>query len=88
MDSTSIIDYIKKNYPKVVFTPFKFKETKALAFILSDKNLVIGFINANGTLCKLIEPIDISNMSSEYIRTIIQKIPVVNGFTDKDKTLI
>ncbi len=85
MDSTSIIDYIKKNYPKVVFTPFKFKETKALAFILSDKNLVIGFINANGTLCKLIEPIDISNMSSEYIRTIIQKIPVVNGFTDKDK---
>lgn len=86
MDSTSIIDYIKKNYPKVVFTPFKFKETKALAFILSDKNLVIGFINANGTLCKLIEPIDISSMSSEYIRTIIQKIPVVNGFTDKDKT--
>ena len=86
MDSTSIIDYIKKNYPKVVFTPFKFKQSNAIAFILSDDNLVIGFINSNGTLCKLIEPIDIKNLTSSDIKTAIEKIPTVKGFTEKDKT--
>jgi chromosome segregation ATPase len=85
MDSTSIIDYIKQNYPKVVFTPFKFQQTRALAFIVSDNNLVIGFVNSNGTLCKLIQPIDISMLSSDDMKTIIQNIPIVKGFTDKDR---
>jgi hypothetical protein len=85
MDSTSIIDYIKKNYPQVVFTPFKFQKSRALAFILDDNNLVIGFINSNGTLCKLIEPIDTSLLSNENMQTIIQKLPIVKGFAEKDK---
>ena len=63
MDSTSIIDYIKQTYPKVVFTPFKFQQSRALAFIISDNNLVIGFVNSNGTLCKLIEPVDLNILS-------------------------
>ena len=85
MDSTSIIDYIKKNYPQVIFTPFKFQQSRALAFILDDNNLVIGFINSNGTLCKLIEPIDTSLLSNENMQTIIQKLPIVRGFAEKDK---
>jgi|LakMenE29Apr09ns_1017244.scaffolds.fasta_scaffold00016_41 chromosome segregation ATPase len=86
MDSTSIIDYIKQTYPKVVFTPFKFQQSRALAFIISDNNLVIGFVNSNGTLCKLIEPVDLNILSSESMRSIIEHIPIVKGFTDEDKT--
>jgi DNA repair exonuclease SbcCD ATPase subunit len=85
MDTTSIIDYIKQTYPKVVFTPFKFQQSRALAFIVSDNNLVIGFVNSNGTLCKLIEPVDISMLSSDDMKTIIEHIPIVKGFTDKDR---
>ena len=85
MDSSSIIDYIKKTYPKIVFQPFKFQQTRALAFILSNDNLVIGFINKNGVLCKLIEPIDIKELSSNDFREIVEKLPVVKGFTDQDK---
>ena len=86
MDYTSIIDYIKQTYPKVVFTPFKFQQSKALAFIISDNNLVIGFVNSNGSLCKLIEPVDISVLSSETLKTIIEHIPIVKGFTNEDKS--
>ena len=85
MDYTSIIDYIKQTYPKVVFTPFKFQQSKALAFIISDNNLVIGFVNSNGSLCKLIEPVDLNILSSESMRSIIEHIPIVKGFTDEDK---
>jgi DNA repair exonuclease SbcCD ATPase subunit len=86
MDSTSIIDYIKQTYPKVVFTPFKFQQSRALAFIISDNNLVIGFVNSNGSLCKLIEPVNLNILSSESMRSIIEHIPIVKGFTDEDKT--
>jgi len=85
MDSSSIIDYIKKTYPKIVFQPFKFQQTQALAFILSNDNLVIGFINKNGVLCKLIEPINIKELSSNDFRGIVEKLPIVKGFTDQDK---
>jgi hypothetical protein len=85
MDSASIIDYIKKTYPKIVFQPFKFQQTQALAFILSNDNLVIGFINKNGVLCKLIEPINIKELSSNDFRGIVEKLPIVRGFTDQDK---
>lgn len=85
MDSSSIIDYIKKTYPKIVFQPFKFQQTQALAFVLSNDNLVIGFINKNGVLCKLIEPINIKELSSNDFREIVEKLPIVKGFTDQDK---
>ena len=61
----NLVDYIKKNYPKVIFTPFKFKQTRALAFIISDNKLVIGYINSSGYLCKLINPIDLENLTNE-----------------------
>lgn len=81
----NLVDHIKKVYPKVVFTPFKFKESRAVAFIISDNKLVIGYINAGGSLCKLINPIDLSEMSNEKISKIIEKIPTIQGFNEKDK---
>ena len=79
------IDYIKKNYPKVIFSPFKFVENKALGFIISDNKLVIGFINKDGSLGKLIEPFDISNIKNVNLANILNNIPIVEGFNEKDK---
>jgi hypothetical protein len=85
MDSKNIIDYIKKNYPKLIFKPLKFKQSRAIAFVLDDNNLIIGFINSNGTLCKLIDPIDSKTLENGNIQDIINKLPIVNGFSFKDK---
>ena len=82
----NLVDYIKKNYPKVIFTPFKFKQSRALAFIISDNKLVIGYINAAGSLCKLINPIDLENLTNEdTIYNIVKSIPTVSGFNEEDK---
>ena len=86
METSSIINFIKTTYPKVVFTPFKFQYNKAVAFIISGGKLIIGFINKNGNLCKLIEPIDLEKVTGKSLNDIINKIPIVSGFTDNDKT--
>jgi hypothetical protein len=89
MDSSSIINYIKTNYPKVIFKPFALKYKNAIGFIVSDNKLVIGFVNNDGNLCKLAEPIDIGKLGKENgnkeIIDIIERIPVVSGFTENDK---
>ena len=84
-NNSNIIDYIKKNYPKIVFSPFKFSYTKALGFIVSNNKLVIGFINADGTIGKLIEPIDITEMKNGNVNNVLEKIPIVEGFSKVDK---
>ena len=84
-DTVSIINYLKANYPKIIFKPVKFQYNSALGFVLSDNKLVVGYINQNGTLCKLVEPIDLSTLSQKGLEETIQKIPVVSGFTEKDK---
>lgn len=85
-----IVDYIKKNYPKIVFEPVQFEKslTRALGFIVTENKLVIGFINSNGKMCKLIEPIDLDKLSNENFMNIINNLPVLKGFTEKDKTRI
>lgn len=90
MDTTSIVDYIKKNYPKIIFEPIQFEKslTKALGFIVTENKLVIGFINANGTMCKLINPVDLSDLSNENFIKIINNLPVLKGFTEKDREKI
>jgi len=83
----NLVDYIKQNYPKVIFTPFKFKQSRALAFIISDNKLVIGYINSAGSLCKLINPIDLENLTNEdTIYNIVKSIPTVSGFNEEDKS--
>jgi hypothetical protein len=85
-----IVDYIKKNYPKIVFEPVQFEKslTRALGFIVTENKLVIGFINSNGKMCKLIEPIDLDKLSNENFMNIVNNLPVLKGFTEKDKTRI
>lgn len=94
MNNKDIIDYIKQNYPKLVFQPIQFEKdlSKALGFIITENKLVIGFVNKNGTFCKLIKPIDlndiISNNSNEKFLSIITNLPVLKGFTEKDRTRV
>lgn len=78
-----IVEYIKKNYPKVIFSPFKFEFSKALGFIISDNKLIVGFINKNGSMCKLIEPMDLSSIKN--FEEVISKIPIVKGFDTQNK---
>lgn len=83
--SASIIEYIKNHYPKVVFNPVKLAYKNALGFIVSGDKMIIGYITKTGTLCKLVEPLDLNDLTSEKMDDILNKIPVVQGFTEKDK---
>lgn len=85
VNSKSIVEFIKKNYPKVVFSPFKFAYKKAVGFIISDNNLIVGFINKDGGLCKLGEPINLQEIGNGQIEDVISRIPIVSGFTQSDK---
>lgn len=85
-NSKSIVEFIKKNYPKVVFSPFKFTYKRAIGFIVTNNSLVVGFINKDGSLCKLGEPLDLEKLGSGGLGDIISRIPIVSGFTEKDKS--
>lgn len=86
----SLVGYIKSKYPKIVFTPIKFNDnsikTRSLGFVVSDDKLILGYIDKNGELCKLMEPIDLSELSNEKFIEIIKRIPTVNGFSEYNKT--
>ena len=88
IDDVTLISYIKKKYPKVVFNPIKIKTDKpshSLGFIISDNKLIVGYLSANGNLCKLIEPVDLSSLSHEEFIALVNKIPLVSGFDASDK---
>jgi cob(I)alamin adenosyltransferase len=86
---SNLIDYIKSRYPKVVFNAFNFKDnnikTRALGFVISDNKLILGYIDKNGDLCKLLEPVDLSKLSNSKFIEIIKRIPIVNGFSEENK---
>lgn len=81
----SIVDYIKTKYPKLIFSPVKFNERNAVGFILTGSQMIIGYINSTGNLCKLAEPINLAELTEEYLGEVVSKIPLVDGFTEKDK---
>ena len=89
MDDREVIDYLKNNYSKIVINPIYFKEftddDKAFGFILSKNKLILGYINKNGYLVKLIDPIDINKFKTEIIDDLIKKIPVIEGLSEDDK---
>uniref|UniRef100_A0A6C0H6W7 Kinesin motor domain-containing protein n=1 Tax=viral metagenome TaxID=1070528 RepID=A0A6C0H6W7_9ZZZZ len=85
MEAQSIVEYIKQTYPKVVFKPIKFSYKNALGFVVTGDKVIIGFINKSGNLCKVAEPINLSEISNDNIVDVLSKIPIVNGFTDKDR---
>lgn len=84
-DSESVIGYIKSKYPKIIFSPVKFPYTQALGFIISEGKLLVGYINKAGVLCKLSSPVDLQTLANQGLEDIIAKLPIVSGFTDKDK---
>jgi Kinesin motor domain len=82
----SIVEYIKNQYPRVVFSPFKFAYRRALGFVVSDSKLIVGFINKSGHLCKVADPIDLTKLDGgESLETMLRRIPQVEGFSEKDK---
>ena len=52
----------------------KFK-SKILGFFITNAKLVIGYINKDGSICKIQEPIDLNTITSMNLTEIIQKIP-------------
>ena len=61
--------------------------SESLGFILSDKDRIIdGYVNKDGRLCKLREPVDLSTLDDEKFKEIISSIPLVNGI-NKNKIL-
>lgn len=89
VDDVTLINYIKKRYPKVVFTPLNLRIDKtpknAFGFVVSDNKLVMGYIDKNGALCKLIEPVDLNNLSHAQFIDLLNKIPLAVGFNEHDK---
>ena len=83
--AASIVQYIKTKYPKVIFEPVKFGDRNAVGFILTDSQIIIGYINSSGNLCKLVEPINLADLTEESLKSAVNKIPIVDGFTEKDK---
>lgn len=92
IDESTLISYVKQNYPKIVFSPLKLKtdgsKSHSLGFIVSDNKLVIGYLNNNGNLCKLIEPVDLSTVSHTQFMELVNKIPLVSGFNEEDKQIL
>jgi hypothetical protein len=83
--SDSIVGYVKANYPKIVFKPFKLPYKNAVGFIVSGGQLIVGYIDKDGNLQKLIEPVDTNSLSSADASAIIKNIPSVEGFSEGDK---
>lgn len=89
MNSLTAVDYIKQNYPQVVFNPLKIKNaSKALGFVISNNQLVMGYITKDGSLCKFSNPIDITKIDNKSFVEILKKIPEVVGFDSSNKQSI
>lgn len=84
-----VLSYIKSKYPRIIFTPLRLTNgspKRSLGFVISDNKFVMGYITKEGSLCKLIEPIDLNVMSHEQFIKVINNIPLAIGFTEMDKT--
>jgi hypothetical protein len=90
IDKQTLVDYIKSKYPKIIFNSIKLRngesknDVDTLGFVISNNKLIIGYINIDGTLCKLIEPIDLNNLSHGEFIKIINNLPIVKN---KDQLL-
>lgn len=88
MNDTNIINYIKQHYPRIIFNPLKIKDSlingakfksKILGFFITNAKLVIGYINKDGSICKIQEPIDLNTITSMNLSEIMKKIPMIQG---------
>lgn len=84
-----VLSYIKSKYPRIIFTPLRLingSPKRSLGFVISDNKFVMGYITKEGSLCKLIEPIDLNFMSHEQFIKVLNNIPLAIGFNEEDKT--
>ena len=92
VDDATLINYIKKRYPKVVFTPLRLttegKPKNALGFVISDNKFVMGYINKDGSLCKLIEPLDLNTLSHAQFIELLGRVPLAVGFGENDNAVV
>lgn len=86
VNEKSLSTFIKNHYKKIIFNPLKFEKNenikKSIGFIINDNKIVVGYINKDGNLCKMIEQVDISDVK---FNDLINRIPIVNGFDNNDK---
>jgi hypothetical protein len=81
----SLANYVKNQIPQAVKN-FDLKlKNSAVAFVISENTLIVGFVNSDGKLCRLIEPIDLTLLYRGDLSEIIKKIPLVSGFGESDK---
>lgn len=60
-------------------------EKRSLGIIISNDKLIVGYISRNGSLCKLIDPINLKDLSKEAFNKVIRSLPLVKGFTSENK---
>lgn len=59
----SLIDYIKNKHPELVINSVPEEENEAIGFVFSGGKFIVGYVQKDGTLCKMHDPINISNLS-------------------------
>jgi hypothetical protein len=72
-----IITYITDNFPNVIAKNInlsEYKNNNALGFIITNDKLIIGYVDKNGNLKKMLNPMDISDFDISLIK---EKIPTV-----------
>jgi hypothetical protein len=84
-----LISYIKQNYPNIIVNSIdlsEYKDKNAIGFVITDSQLIIGYINKKGQLKKILEPIDVSKFDLSEIK---EKIPrVFSGSIDNLEKII
>lgn len=80
MNKDTLINYIKQNYPRIIFNPVKLSDTdvkeNSLGIILSGTRLIVGYINGEGYVCKLTEPLNVKDLTNERFVEVINSIPI------------
>ena len=86
---SSVIDYIKQKFPKVIFNPINIKlrsSNSALGFIITGGKFVMGYIAENGNFCKLINPIDLNNIDHSHFIELLRSVPKIEAVNESDLT--
>jgi len=91
IDDTQLLNYIKKRYPKIIVKPVQISDklSKSLGFILSNNDKIInGYVTADGRLCRLKEPVDLSKIDEKTYKQIVENIPTVSTIDKDNKNIL
>jgi hypothetical protein len=71
------LQFIKDKYPQVIVKSIdlaEYKNTNALGFIISDNKLIVGYITKDGNLKKIMNPMDISQLDLDLVKSRIPRV--------------